>query len=321
MAERSGAEDPSPPDDVPLAEGSSDFLYEGVMVVYFSRPHVVELLKILPADLPLAIVDNSKGRDQVEELFSGRPNCRYQYGAGEGFAKAANLAARASTYDYLVFINPDSRPSVDVLNALVDDLVNDPGLVATAAATTEPGGRIEFGSGGWEPTVRRAITHMLGLHKIFPKAGLWARPTPSKPINLDWLNGACLAVRKSAFLELGGFDERYFVYNEDMSFGRRVRLSGRRQRLRTDLLVPHAGGSSGGDKNAMMRMRGAAMVDYLRHHNPATQAAVMRLALVLGSTLRLAVFSVWRFHHSGRSGQERAYLAGLLWGRGDAFNT
>ena len=320
MAERPGAEHPSPSDGTSPGKGSSDFLYEGVMVVYFSRPHVVELLKLLPEELPLAIVDNSKGRDQVEELVAGRPNCRYQYGAGEGFAKAANLAARESTYEYLVFINPDSRPSVEVLNALVGDLVADPGLVATAAATTEPGGRIEFGSGGWEPTVRRALTHMLGLHKIFPQAGLWARPVPYKPIKLDWLNGACLAVRKSVFLELGGFDERYFVYNEDMSFGRRVRTSGLRQRLRTDLLVPHASGGSGADKNAMMRLRGAAMVDYLRHHNPERQAAIMRTALVVGSAIRLAVFSVWRFHHATRPGQERAYLAGLLWGRGDAIN-
>ena len=324
MAERPSAQEQTPLARRGAAQTATEPdhpVYEGVMVVYFSRPHVEQLLKILPVELPLAVIDNSKGEDGTGELFEGRAKSRYLHGAGEGYAKAANVAARSSEYEYLVFINPDSRPTEAILDALVNDLIADPGLVAVAAATTEEDGRIEFGTGGWEPTVKRSLTHMLGLHKIFPSSGLWARPAAYKPVTLDWLNGACLAVRKSAFLELGGFDERYFVYNEDMSFGRRVRESGRRQMLRTDLLVPHAGGSSGGSKTNMMRLRGAAMVDYLRHHNSKSQAATMRTILVVGSALRFVLFSIWHFETPARPEEEKAYLTGLLFGRGNATKT
>ena len=48
--------------------------------------------------------------------------------------------------------------------------------------------------------------HAVGAHKVFPTGGLWARPVPGAPLELDWLSGACMAVRRSTFLELGGSD-------------------------------------------------------------------------------------------------------------------
>ena len=73
---------------------------------------------------------------------------------------------------------------------------------------------------------------------------------------------------REPFLALGGFDERLFVYNEDMAYGRRLREAGLRQRLRTDVLIPHVGGGSGGARTRMFQMRGASMNDYVRDHNP-----------------------------------------------------
>jgi hypothetical protein len=53
--------------------------------------------------------------------------------------------------------------------------------------------------------------HVLGIHKIFPGAGLFARPKPGKPMRPDWLTGACMAVRRSAFLDLGGGPGSYLL--------------------------------------------------------------------------------------------------------------
>jgi GT2 family glycosyltransferase len=262
---------------------------ELVIVTYFSRELVADLLSSLPHDVPVVIVDNANGEDGIAELVADRPHGRYLAGGGVGFARAANLGARTSNRPYLVFVNPDTRPTYAQLSALVDVLTGDDALAAVAATTVSPDGRIELGVGGWEPTVRRALVYATGLHSRFPLAGLFARPDRDRPISLDWLTGACMAVPRDRFLSLGGFDETFFLYNEDMSYGRRLREAGYGLRLRTDLLVPHAGAGSGGSKPKMLQMRGASMMTYLARHNSPAVVQAMRVTLALGALGRWLV--------------------------------
>lgn len=259
---------------------------EIVLVTYHSRRLVESLLAVLPAGLPVVLVDNASGADGLDEVIEARPGARYLDGGGVGFARAANLGARTSQSAYLVFVNPDAAPSAEVLRALVDDLRADPGLAAVAATTVTPEGRVELGVGGWEPNLRRTLVYATGLHGRFPEAGLYARPRPGQPVQVDWLTGACLAVPRQTFVSLGGFDERFFLYNEDMAYGRRLREAGYRLRLRTDLLVAHAGAGSGGDRSRMLQMRGASMHAYLTRYHSASSTALMRVALTAGALSR-----------------------------------
>lgn len=289
--------------------------FDVVIVTYRSRPLVESLLASLPADLPVCLVDNASGADRIHELVEHRPGGRYLDGGGVGFARAANAGARSSDRRAVVFVNPDARPTAEHLQALVGDLAADDRLAAVGATTVTPEGRVELGVGGWEPTLRRALVYASGAHRFFPRAGIFARPQIGLPIELDWLTGACLAVPRARFLELGGFDERYFVYNEDVAYGRRVREAGYRQRIRTDVLVPHDGAGSGVVKTRMLQMRGASMITYVRDHNPARTVEGVRAALSLGALGRWAVCRV-----TGRPDAARgfaAYLRGLWLGAPD----
>ena len=300
------------PAEVP---GRRTLSYEVVLVTYKSRDLAAAMFARLPDDVPVVVVDNSKGVDGVPELVAGRKNARYLDGAGEGFAKAANLGARTSVADVVLFLNPDAEPSLGQLTALVDDLAADPRLAAVAATTVRPDGRVELGVGGWEPTARRAFVHALGLHVLFPAAGLYARPVPNIPIELDWMSGACLAVPREQFVSLGGFDEGFFVYNEDMAYGRRLRLAGLRQKLRTDVLVPHVGGGSGGARTRMFQMRGASMVGYVADHNSAGTVLGVRVALSLGTLARAAVARARG--NKTLAAEHRGYVKGLWAGAPD----
>jgi len=262
---------------------------EVVLVTYHSRALVEDLLLDLPRDLPLVVVDNARGADSMQEVVANRVNARYLDGGNVGFARAANLGARTSERPYLIFVNPDTAPTTEQLCALVEDLAADASLAAVAATTVSADGRVELGVGGWEPTLRRTFVYATALHQRYPRAGVYARPEPDEEIELEWLTGACLAVPRETFLRLGGFDERYFIYNEDMAYGRRLRDAGLRLRLRTDLLVPHAGAGSGGAKATMLQMRGASMYDYLRHHNTSSAAQAMRVVLAAGALGRWAI--------------------------------
>lgn len=290
--------------------------YEVVLVTYHSHAQVAGLLDALGPTVPVAVVDNASGADRIPELVAGRARTRCLDGENVGFARAANLGARSSTADYLVFVNPDTRPTSAVLESLVADLAADPSLGSVAAATTDAHGHIELGVGGWEPTPRRALVYALGLHRRWPRAGVVARPQVGEQIELGWITGACLAVRRETFLQLGGFDERYFVYNEDMAFGRAVREAGLRQRLRTDLLVRHATSSSGPRESTgrgaplpkMPQQKGASMASYLVDHNGPVAATFMRAVLMAGFLPRLGIAALRRDREARR--HHLAYLKG-----------
>jgi N-acetylglucosaminyl-diphospho-decaprenol L-rhamnosyltransferase len=287
--------------------------YELVIVSYHSRPQVEGLLAGLPADLPLVIVDNAAGRDGLAELVRDRPNGRYLEGGGQGFAKAANLGARSSSREYLIFVNPDCRPSAAALDALVCAVAGTSAMASCAATMVSADGQVEIGTGGWEPTVLRAVVHAVGLHKLLPEAGLFARPRPYLPLTPGWTSGACMAVRVSTFLGLGCFDERFYVYNEDVAFGRAVREQGLVQTLRTDILVPHAAGGSGAPSREMLRLRGASMARYVSQHNSPGIAKMIRASLAIGYLTRVGEQLASR--NRPRALEHYSYVLGILTGR------
>ena len=297
----------SPAGEVSVAD------YEVVLVTYHSADQLSGLLEAADPEQRLVVVDNASGADAVEDIVARFPNGRYLDGKDSGFARAANAGARSSTAEYVVFSNPDSRPTPEIWARLIADLRADPNLASVSAATVDPSGHIEIGAGGYEPSVGRAVAHAIGLHRLVPGAGVYARPEAGAAVDLDWLNGACMAVRRETFVELGGWDERYFVYNEDMAFGRKVREAGLKQRLRTDLLVPHATGGSGGGGTKMPQQRGASMRSYLRHHNGRVAADAMVAALTAGTLVRIAAARVRR--NTGLARQHQAYVRGILTGR------
>jgi len=283
--------------------------YEVVVVTYHSRDKLASLLSALPHDQPIVVVDNASGADGTRQVIDGFCRRRWLDGKNSGFAKAANLGARTSEAEYLVFADPDSRPTPEVIDALIDDLRREPKLAITGAGAIGDSGRLELGIGGWEPTLGRSFVSAAGLRRLFTKSGVYASPRRNETVDLEWLGAPCMAVRRQQFMELGGFDERYFVYNEDMAFGRTVRSAGLHQRLRTDLHVPHAASTSTGSGTAMFQQRGASMAAYLHDHNNPAAAMAMRILLALGAIPRAALALARR--QGLQSRQQVAYLIGI----------
>jgi GT2 family glycosyltransferase len=287
--------------------------YEVVVVTYRSRAAVAGLLAGLPDDVRVALVDNAGGADGLREVAARRPGTRWLDGGGRGFAHAANLGARTSAAPVVVFVNPDARPTTAVIDQLVAD-VRGGHLVsaATPADGTADDSRAELGCGGWEPSLPRALVHAAGLHKLFPRAGIYARPRPGQRLRLDWASAACMAVNRAAFLRLGGWDESYFVYCEDVAFGRTLRQQGSRPLLRTDLLVPHDSAGSGAPMPEMMRLRGASMAQYLRTHRSAPSARLV--AGVLAAGYRARQVQQRLLGSQGRALEHAQYARGLVTG-------
>ncbi|PRY48125.1 GT2 family glycosyltransferase [Geodermatophilus tzadiensis] len=288
------------------------FDVELVIVAYRSRAQVTELLAGLPADIPLAVVDNFDDGDGLAQVVLDRPNGRYMRGGGIGYSRAANLAARSSEAEFLVFLNPDTRPDIEVITTLVEDVATDPLCSTSAGVVVDSRGRAEWAVGGWEPTLPRAIAHAVGAHRAFPRLGIYCHPEVGQSLDVDWVSGSVMAVRRQTFLDLGCFDEDFYVYNDDVAFGRQSRAHGLYQRLRTDVTIFSAGGS-GAPSLEMGRLHGSSMSRYLhKHHRPVAATAIVT-SLGLGYTGRaLARLLLGHVH---RAREDWAHAVGLVTAR------
>jgi GT2 family glycosyltransferase len=213
------------------------------------------------------------------------------------------MGARTSSAEFLVFVNPDMRPTAADFAELVQDVATDPACAASAATRVDDGGAAQM-NGGWEPSLGRTLVHAVGAHKLFPQAGLFATPTPGEAMAVDWVSGACMAVRRETFAELGCFDEAFYLYCEDVAFSRTAREHGLQVRLRTDVLVRGADGASGAPSMEMARLRGAFQTRYARRYHAWPAALAISGLNALGYGVRAL-----RERSRGQRDLARAYWA------------
>lgn len=172
------------------------------------------------ADFETIVVDNGSADGSIEKARREYPFATYdETGANLGFAAANNRAGRAAMGEWLVFLNPDAYADPDWLVELVAASDRYPWADAfgsTQVNALDPS-RID-GAGD--------VFHILGI----PYRGHFGWPAEKLPPEGECFSPCAAAAmyRKSAFDRLGGFDERFFCYGEDVDLGFRLRLAGGR---------------------------------------------------------------------------------------------
>ena len=156
-----------------------------------------------------------------------------------GYGSAVNAGAARATGDVLLICNPDLRipdpRSLDVMAAELED----PATGLVGATIVRPDGSPEAQVSPLQPSLR---------HSLLPRYR--PRPMPDGRLVLDNLNGALLAVRRSTWERVGGFDEGYFMYFEDTDLCRRVADLGL-QLVRSEAVAVHeVGGAGASDRRA-----------------------------------------------------------------------
>ncbi len=138
-------------------------------------------------------------------------------GANLGFAAGCHAGVRATGAPLVLLLNPDCEVAPGCLDALRAAADERPDWGAWQALVTLPGGE-RVNTAGNE-------VHYLG----FGWAGRLDEPVasvPNDPHEVGFVSGAALAIRRSAWEEVGGFDARYFMYGEDLDLSLRLRLAG-----------------------------------------------------------------------------------------------
>jgi len=191
-----------------------------IVVSYNSRPYLDACLASAAAQLgpddELIVVDNSSSDGSAELVRDGHPRARLVVGPNDGYAGGNNRGAAAATGDALVFLNPDTMLEPGAIAALLAPLAR-PGVGLAAARVVHMA----------RPDLVNAAGNTLHLAGMAFCRGAGApRERWADPGEVDAVSGAAFAIRRALFAELGGFDDRLFMYLEDTELSLRARLAG-----------------------------------------------------------------------------------------------
>jgi N-acetylglucosaminyl-diphospho-decaprenol L-rhamnosyltransferase len=271
-----------------------------VTVTYSPGPHLERFLSSLTVatDLPVQVVvaDNGSVDGTPEAAVSRYSNVRLlRTGANVGYGRAVNQGVAefaSSPSEFLVIANPDVVWSPGSIDALLEVARRWPRAAAVGPLIHDPDGSV-YPSARHLPSVIRG-----GMHAVvgpFWKSNPWTaayRQDHQQPSEREvgWLSGSCLLVRRGAFDEIGGFDERYFMYMEDVDLGDRFGRAGWRNVYAPSAEVLHdKGHSTGRDPASNLAAHHDSTWLYLsdRHSGPlrAPLRWAMRGALAVRSGL------------------------------------
>ena len=272
-----------------------------VLVTYESAEHLPACVASLPPaaaphDVELVVVDNASRDDSVGIARSLGAKV-VENPRNLGYSEGVNRGAAETAAPWLLVANPDTLLAPGSLARLIETASADPRIACI-------GPRLRNLDGSDYPTGRRFPSLLVGgLHALL--APVWpGNPATRRyhlasidrtvPAKVDWVSGACMLLRRSAFDEVGGFDSAYFMYFEDMDLCLLLARAGWKVVLEPRAIVDHVGGGS---------TRAAPYRKVLNHHRSTLRFYRRRYAhdprlalvpLVAAALLVRAVLSVAR---------------------------
>lgn len=144
-----------------------------------------------------------------------------------GYAANLNRGLRHTTGDALLAVNPDTRPRLGAVSELRMLMEAIPRCGVAGPRLVYPDGRLQASRRRF-PTVTGTIVRRTPLRRFLPQRRHYHadEPVPTDPVQCDWMLGGFLLVRRTMLEELGGFDEGYRLYGEDIDLQYRAMLAG-----------------------------------------------------------------------------------------------
>ncbi len=206
------------------------------------RPH--ELLAVdADPDGPLALSTEMVGG------LTSIPTRVLSLPSNPGYAAACNRAAEATSGDWLLFMNADVKVDPTCLERVLDEAESDEGIGIATCALVLPDGRLDHACHRGIPTPLDSLAYKLRLRRLFPRSRRLGHYTlawldPRGTHDIEACTGAFLLIRRSLLEAVGGWDERYWFYAEDLDLCLRVARTGARVRYVGSARAVHLKGAS-----------------------------------------------------------------------------
>lgn len=194
----------------------------------------------------IIVVDNGSTDGSDTFLEGSSKVTLVRTGRNLGFGKACNLGAQYSTSEYLLFLNPDAALYDDTLSKVLT-YVRDPANTKVGICGVQlldEAGHVSRSCARF-PSPLGFVLHALGADRVVPRLGHFMAEWDHKQTRrVDQVIGAFFLVRRGLFEALGGFDERFFVYFEEVDFSYRAYQAGWHSVYLADVQAFHAGGGT-----------------------------------------------------------------------------
>ncbi|WP_246228420.1 glycosyltransferase family 2 protein [Paraflavitalea devenefica] len=224
------------------------------------------------AQAEVLVVDNHSSDGSIDYLQSRFPFVRFIANTeNTGFARANNQALQQCRGKYILFLNPDTILPEDAFGLCFSFMEAHPDAGALGVRMIDGSGRYLPESKRGFPAPWVSFCKMSGLTKLFPHSKLLARyylghlsPAATHPV--DVLSGAFMWVRKAVLDKTGGFDERFFMYAEDIDLSYRIQQSGYHNYYLPTPTIIHFKGESTRRDVRYVRLFYTAMIQFVQKH-------------------------------------------------------
>lgn len=252
------------------------------------------------------VVDNASSDGSVQMVQEQFPQVRLIRNAKNvGFAQANNQAILLSQGCYLLLINSDAIATPGAIQSLVSLVETEPRAGIVGARLLNLDGSFQASHTPF-PTLGQELLVLTGLGRLlkgswFPSRG----PEVGKgPQVVDYVEGACMLVRRQAFEEVGGLDEGYFMYAEEVDWCYEMKKAGWQVWYQPAAKILHVGGGSSQHRRPqreadLYRSR----VRFFRKHYGDRAAWLLRLQIYGFTAIKLAVHRLLRLVSGGRCGR------------------
>jgi len=251
-------------------------------------------------DLDVIVVDHATDPAAAARLLQRFPSIRLiGVSSNPGFAAGVNRAARAARGRYLLLLNPDCVVDDDVAHTLAAWLDEHPRVGIAGPLVREPDASVQASARRF-PNVTTGIAGRTSwLSRVWPTNRLTRRNLVTQevlrdPVEVDWVSGACMMVRRQAFESVGGMDDQFFLYWEDADLCFRLKRAGWSTVYNPSVGITHLTGSSSAlaKKQALIAFHRSAYRYFRKHGGRVARAAAPLVFVALQVRLFLKLASL-----------------------------
>ncbi len=247
-------------------------------------------------DAEIIVIDNNS-TDGSREFFSTRfKDVKFIWSTiNAGFGKANNLALQQAGGDHILFLNPDTILPEDCLEKCLQFFSGQPGIGALGIKMLDGSGNYLKESKRGFPSPLTSLYKICGLTALFPHSSIFARYylghlDENKNHEADVLAGAFMMIDKKVLTKVGGFDEDFFMYGEDVDLSYRIQQAGYKNYYYAASSIIHFKGESTrrGSLNYLLHFYGAMSRFVKKHYRGGTAGIylfVIRLAIKMKAVL------------------------------------
>ncbi len=273
-----------------------------IIVCWNSIPDLQRCLPALPGSCrghrcEVILIDNGSAEDPTDLARSLLPDAVCLRNSGNaGFAAANNQGIRIARGRYVVLLNPDTMVHEGAFDHLLEFMDGNPRVWACGPALLNGDGSPQR-TGVAFPGLWNLFVESLFLDRLFPESRMFGSHRElyadmHSPRQVDFVQGSCLLVRRSAIEAVGGLDESFFMYFEETDWCKRIRQSGGQVWIVPAARVVHFGGDAFAhyDERRLVNYH-VSLFRYFRKHAPRWEGLLVRAIIAFRSLIRLMLWT------------------------------